>query len=469
MKKNVLFLLSFLFVAFTACNKEDDAIVATPIGAAFVNPAVNISNATTDVNVVFSTPTTAAGTVTLNIVATNLVYGVDFTTAPATANNVITIPFAANATSASFSLTKLRDAIEGEIKNVKITVVATSLGQIQIPTATNSTQLNFNQTAIVSSTLFPNVGGFNAPNQVYIDLSSGLGTAVERTKWDLGFYAGADFRLVLNGSLKMAVKQLESNDITQVVTADENVSVDKGNPVYVDKPNGDLTFTAISEVAIKDADNKVYLLNLGHELSKKIPGKGGVDAYGDARGWKKIRVLRSGNDYKLQYANLEDKTFKEIIIAKNSVFNFSFFSFKTSAIVTVEPEKTKWDLNFTSFTNVLNMGQTQSYPFQDFVVTNSKGGTRAYEVLNTPTLDYSTFTLANVVETNFEKETAIDQRTIGSNWRSGGGPNSAPSIKQDRFYVIKDAAKNIYKIRFVAMINKDGERGNPSFEYQLLK
>ncbi|MFN4197555.1 MAG: HmuY family protein [Flavobacterium sp.] len=96
------------------------------------------------------------------------------------------------------------------------------------------------------------------------------------------------------------------------------------------------------------------------------------------------------------------------------------------------------------------------------------GGVSAYQVLNSAGVTYPNFTLSNVVQDNFTLEASIDQRVIGSNWRTGGGPTSLPSPRDDRFYVLKDPAGNIYKIRFIAMTNGAGERGNPSFEYQKL-
>jgi hypothetical protein len=88
--------------------------------------------------------------------------------------------------------------------------------------------------------------------------------------------------------------------------------------------------------------------------------------------------------------------------------------------------------------------------------------------LNSAGVAYADFSLTNVVTANFDLETSVDQRVIGSNWRNGGGPTSLPSVRDDRFYVVKDVAGNIYKVRFVAMSNAAGERGNPTFEYQKL-
>jgi hypothetical protein len=332
----------------------------------------------------------------------------------------------------------------------------------------------------VGDVLQPTVGGPNQPNQVFVDLSTGSSESVNRASWDLGFSSGSDFRVAINGSLKMAVKKLETTDITLPQTADTDVAVGGGTTFasngYVDNPTGVLAGngsgigTAIAEVSATDSQNKVYLVNLGFAVSTVVPSVGSVSTDGDARGWKKVRILRNGNGYKIQYADLASQTFQEKTITKNADYNFTFFSLTSGNTVAVEPVKTKWDLNFTTFTNYLNMGGggEVTYGYSDFIVTNMKGGTKAYQVLNADGVTYENFTLANVVETNFTVS-ATDQRIIGSNWRSGGGPSSLPSIRTDRFYVIKDVAGNYYKIKFLAMTNDAGVRGFPTFEYKLLQ
>ncbi|MGG7036891.1 MAG: HmuY family protein [Flavobacterium sp.] len=324
----------------------------------------------------------------------------------------------------------------------------------------------------------PAVGGANQPNQVYLDLSSDESTPVNRTSWDFGFSTDSEFRVIINGSIKMAVKKLETTDITLPQTSDANVAVGAGTNSssngYCDNPTGVLAGsgagigTAIAEVSATDADNKVYLVNLGFAVSTATPAIGSVSIDGDARGWKKVRILRNGNGYKIQYADLESATFTEKTIAKNDDFNFTFFSMTTGTTVAVEPQKTKWDLNFTTFTNYVNFGSEVTYGYSDFIVSNMKGGTQVYQVLVADGGSYADFTKANVVEANFTVS-ATDQRVIGANWRNGGGPGTLPSIKTDRFYVVKDAAGNYYKIQFLALTNEEGERGYPTFEYSLLQ
>ena len=43
------------------------------------------------------------------------------------------------------------------------------------------------------------------------------------------------------------------------------------------------------------------------------------------------------------------------------------------------------------------------------------------------------------------------------------------TVHTDRFFVIKDANGNFYKVLFRALKNDLGERGYPVFEYKLLQ
>lgn len=321
-------------------------------------------------------------------------------------------------------------------------------------------------------------GGPNQGNQVYVDLSTSQKTTVKRDSWDFGFYSGSEFRVILNGSLKMAVKQLATSNIDEVQTEDASVNVGFetiSTLGYVDNPTGVLTGagngegTAIAEISANDADNKVYLVNMGFKVGTTIPNLGSEASTGDARGWKKVRILRNGSTgYKIQVAALNATTHQEYVVNKDADFNFTFFSLDTNGTVNVEPAKNKWDLNFTTFTNYFAyQGGFITYYFADFITSNVKSGTQVYEVLNTVST-YDAFTFESIVDANFQAS-ATDQRIIGSAWRNGGGPSSAPSVKDDRFYVVKDAAGNFYKLKFLALTNAAGERGYPVFEFALLQ
>ncbi|MCL9805519.1 hypothetical protein NAT51_08295 [Flavobacterium amniphilum] len=464
MKKAIYFFLSALALGAFSCS--EDSNTSDSLGVAFVNQEVNITQSSNQVNVVFSEATKKSGTVTLSIEANGVTYGTDFNTNPVAVNNTITVPFAAGATSATFTFNKLIDATEGQTKNAKFTVTAVTGIDAEFTSPTNTTRLNFNEVPVSSKTISPAVGGNTFPNNVYVDLSSGVTTNVARTSWELGFYSGTDYRVVLNpGINKFAVKQLATTNIDEVQTSDANVTTGNYDPAgapYIDHPYGNLSGTAIAAISATDADNKVYLVNLGQNVSATPATGSNAALTGTDRGWKKIRILRNGNGYKLLYANIEATTHNEINITKDEAHNFSFVSLLNGALVNAEPLKQKWDINLGTFMNYTQYnGQDVSYYYPDFVTSNTINGTRVYEVL-TSEFTYDAFTTANVDANKFNTTAAADRRAIGANWRA---TYPSASLKTDRFYVVKDAAGNIYKLKFTAMVNGSSERGNITFEY----
>lgn len=326
---------------------------------------------------------------------------------------------------------------------------------------------------IDGATIAPEVGGPNQPNQVYVDLSTTTTTSIQRDTWDLGFYTGNEFRVILNGSIYMAAGKLSSTNIDAVSSASsevqelqQKVAVGTFNPtntMYIDGPEGDLKSTAIDEVSLTDHQNFVYLVNLGYEVGIEVPSTGSVAISGGSRGWKKIRVLSNGENYTLQYANLDANTHQEVSIHKNNAYQFTFFSFNSESVVNVEPEKVDWDLNFTVFTN--EIPGAGSYGYSDFVVQNSKANVKIYKLdSNSDGVTYNDFNFTNITLDKL----ASDQRGIGSSWRNGGGPGRLPSLKETVFYIIEDTEGNLYKLKFLALTNAAGERGYPEFIYKLI-
>lgn len=470
MKKNFILILSFVLLAIGACSSDDDA--ALPNAVAFTSTSLNLSAETTPIEIKFASPTAAAGSLTLTVTETAVANGTDFSTTPAVAANTVVVPFEKNVFTVSFTFKKIKEAIEGQVKNVVFTISSATINTVI--SENKSIQVNFNETASLGNALAPGVGGPTEPNQVFVDLSSGKMTAVPRVSWDLGFYSGTDFRVIINHTVRMSAKQTTSVNIDEVQAEDATMLVNgSGSITQVDDPAGDITKTAIAAISATDADNKVYVINMGSNPGTTNPAVGSEGTgTGPSRGWKKVRILRSGNDYKVQYADIGATTHQEIIVSKNAAYNFTFLSLLDKKTVSVEPQKAQWDISFTSFTNTTSMGAgLVPYNFADFVLNNVKGGAKTYQVLTTA-FTYDSFTLANVDNTKFTD----DQRNIGSNWRgtvsgtdANGNPVSGFAARSDRFFVVKDPAGNIYKVRFTAGVNAAGERGNPTFQYALLK
>lgn len=304
-------------------------------------------------------------------------------------------------------------------------------------------------------------GGPSAVNSVFVDFSEDKQTSVARNLWDLGFYGGADdFRVIINHSTGAAVAALDKTDLNQVSAADTidlaesgalNLGQGSGTFDKIDPVEGGrtayLSGTAISAVSANAADNKVYILARGTS--------GTPD-----RGWQKIRIIRNASGYTLQYAKIEETTFKTLDISKDAKYNFKYVSFDKGA-VDVEPEKGAWDIEWGLST--YKASATIPYTFSDFVVINFVGGVTAAEVL-TSTVSYDDFKESNLSSITFSG----NREVIAGNWRVTSG--GTVGVKTDRFYLVKDAAGNVYKLKFISFhANDGGERGKPVIEYALVK
>lgn len=461
MKKIICLLI--LAVLFNACS-EEDTLITDPFVVAFKKESTNIMTIESQETIVlvYSEATVETGIVTINLNAVNATYGVDFTTVPEAINNTITLLIQLDESDNSIQFNKLNTVLD------ETTEIILSIEDIDYTNANiqGNTSFVFNVSASFGGSIEPEVGGPNEGNQVFIDFSSETSTTAVRDSWDLGFYGGESFRVAINGSIYMAAGMLDFTDIDAVKESDvsslqSQVAVgtfNTDNEAYIDAPSGDILKTAIAEVSENDSENKVYLLNLGYEVGTAVPNVGSAAIAGDHRGWKKIRVLKRDSGYLLQYADLDATTHQEVVINKDSNYNFSFFSLKTNTTVNVEPEESRWDIGFTVFTNVIS--GSGSYGYSDFVVHNRKGGVTAYMV-ETTTSSYDNFSLTMVDENLFLE----DQTAIGSNWRDV----FTRTAFKDRFFILKDANENYYKINFLALTNSNRERGFPELEYKLLQ
>jgi hypothetical protein len=323
----------------------------------------------------------------------------------------------------------------------------------------------------------PNVGGATQPNQVWFDMSTDTEILTKRTDWDLALYSGNEFKVVLNSSIMMAAGKIPSatniDAVTEasVATLKTQVQVADFNPAnvaFIDDVKGDFPagYTAIEEIKAIESDNAVYLVNMGKEIFTGTVPTGSVATGGDSRGWMKVQIVRTATGYKVKYAELSSTTHKELSINKNVAYNYNFVSLKNNKELFIQPEKKKWDICFTVFTNTITAAG--SYIYADFVTINNVGGAAAYEVIVPSTSSgveaYTNFKTSDVDQSKFIYN---DQRVIGANWRNPVGANGL-EVYGDRFYIVKDAEGFYFKLRFTRLTSTAGERGRPQFEYKPL-
>ena len=121
---------------------------------------------------------------------------------------------------------------------------------------------------IEGSVVNPSVGGATQPNQIWFDLSSGTETMNQRTDWDLAFYSGDQFKVILNSSIMMAaglipnatnIDLVKESDVTALKETVQVANFDPANINYVDTVTGEYISgkTAISEIKANHSENGV--------------------------------------------------------------------------------------------------------------------------------------------------------------------------------------------------------------------
>ncbi|MBB6500784.1 HmuY family protein [Pedobacter cryoconitis] len=324
--------------------------------------------------------------------------------------------------------------------------------------------------------------GINAANSVFVDFSRGTVVTAGRTGWDLGFYPGDDFKVILNHSTGATAIQLNKTDLTQVGTQDSiaNTSVlqlgTAGSSALIDPVTGNATTylanILIKNIAATEAEAKVYLVNPGVAGVQGVIPTGGTIVAPPIRPWYKVKIFKGVNSYQVQAGRLGATQFNTVTIQKNTSFNFNFFSFVTLAS-SAEPAKPLWDIEWTWTTYQNAAGLPVGV--NDFVLINFLSGVTVAQVKFDPNGDqkvvknYVNFAAADLNSIPAASYLAT-RDAIGVNWRNIDPTTSLTSVYNDRFYIIKDTDGNIYKLRFNNSSNNDGgSQGRPVIEYSLLQ
>jgi len=453
-------LLSAVIIGFSACKKDDPPVAANQIQFEANKVGFSGDESTLEVHLELSRAAAAAGVLELQVNGHGVTYAEQYTTSPEVENGKIQLPFEQGAQEVAFTLKKTEGVtLDGD---ESIEFIVTSVGSGFVLGPTDSLSVVFSAIVSEGSTMKINggAGGSAAENVVFVDLSGNKQTAVKRMNWDLGFFNGDDFRVILNNTLPEAMAvAIDKTDLTKVSASDTagivlTSTYTSGDLAKVDDFSGDLSKTVIRSISADEAANKVYILNRG-EAAAHTDGK---------RDWMKIRIIQKDGGYQLQYAKISDATFKTVDIAKEQAHHFSYVSLDEGKKVAVMPEKNKWDFQWgvgSYFTG--SGGSNIYYPFSDLVFINHRDGVEAAEVL-TSSVKYDAIDAEDLNSLTFSGE----RDAIGANWRATTGKSIG--VFTDRFYVIKDPAGNYYKLRFNNFTSEDGgTRGYPNIEYALIK
>lgn len=311
--------------------------------------------------------------------------------------------------------------------------------------------------------------GSAAGNIVYVDFSTETQTTLERAKWDLAFYCGAENRVRINNTTAAMAVVLDKIELDAVSGSDATgltFEVDITSPsaetfAKIDAITGEIEKTVIPEIFPNPADNKIVIIGRG--TGGATPRRDLIKA--------KFGINENG-EYTIQWGKLDATTYQTATIAKDEVFNFKYLSFDDGLLASAEPQKKDWDIVWgTSIYETPNGNENTAYIFSDMVGVNYLSGVQSVQ---------KTFNDVNATLEAFENYSLADAQTeefsdyrwnIGAKWRTTAAPGvTNPGVKKDRFYVVKDTEGVYYKLIFMSFSGDDGGvRGRPKFSYKLLQ
>lgn len=199
--------------------------------------------------------------------------------------------------------------------------------------------------------------------------------------------------------------------------------------------------------------NDVYVLNLG------------IDDVGRNVGYRKFQILRRTNEkYVIKFANLNNSNTKEFDIPIDKKYHRVTFSFKEGGKLTYsEPEANSFDLVFTRYAEYF-----EEINFEPYATNGVLQNPRVcFAYADSSGASYENFTIENYNE----KQLSNYYNVLGWDWKTYLFDLGYYTIRNDKFYVIKDYNGYIYKLRFIDFYTpKNGvsSKGNITFEYQKL-
>lgn len=464
MKKLIYLSICVATLGFQSCSDDDDNLKLRDISVDFAAAELGMEGNSTEITLSLSRATETALNVTVQMTSSE-VSDEDIVTTPAMTDGQLIVTVPAGKTTASFIVAKAEGKNPEGSAKFKITALSLTNGY-KIGTTQEMT-LSFS--AILSTggklTLEGKDATENYANMVYVDLSNNSQVQIKRKSWNIGFYGGEQFTVILNSSFATVAAATEKTDFAAVTLADAQNAPNLGagamdeefSSSWIDDVTGDLSKTAFGTISENDATNKVYFVASN-------------DNKADRSQWYKVKITRKDNGYLVQYGKVEDTTPKTIEIVKDPLYNVIGLSLETGKTTDAQPEGKKWDIMWAYGAAATSMGSglTITSFSQDVITSNTLSGVETATVMvDGTTTTYDNFKQADIAA---KATFATTANVIGTTWRTPAMPNTNGGVKTDRFYIIKDTYGNIYKLRFLKFgSGDDGERGRPELEYELLK
>jgi len=291
--------------------------------------------------------------------------------------------------------------------------------------------------------------------QSYFNLvSNEVVSSNDRNLWDLGFECGdSSWHVILNTSTFSLIANSGKTDFSQPIDT-------TGFAWRYDKSDGDPDSTAVGNWFEMEGPDTlypgyVYVMNRGY------------DHVGNLRGLRKIALTHvDSTSYSFRFSDMNGDNYNEFTVYKKQGIKFTMFSFTDGGQqVDFEPTADSWDLFFTQYTTLLFTNEGDPYPYLVTGVLSNYGRIgmaldtlRAYQDIDQA--------YARTYEFSYARD------FIGYDWKELVGDVNTGDIHYEivpgRNYLIRTSQGLFFKLRFINFYSGTGEKGFPSFQYDLL-
>ncbi len=294
-------------------------------------------------------------------------------------------------------------------------------------------------------------------NQLFYSFENNIIAASSpNTAWDLSFEnAPQGWHIRVNSSNFIEIYPTDTSNFDADFSINKYKNITK-QEWYFDKSNGNPDSTAAGAWVNTTVNpfkytGQVYLVGQWNG-SVSVP-------------LKKIVFLNvNDSNYLFRYANLDGSDSMQVIIHKDTAYNYSYYSIMNASQVNIEPKRYTWDILFSQYVASLpDNGIFVPYPVRG-VLLNPDKVSAALDSVKT----YENITINNVSGMQFSTVTDF----IGYNWKSVTinfqANTGTYSLKSNYTYVVHDIAGNYYKLKFLSFYNSQGDEGYPAFEVMKL-
>ena len=290
----------------------------------------------------------------------------------------------------------------------------------------------------VPSNYSPSVGqvqlemGETYKNQVFYDLENSTIVAIkDKDSWDIAFACSDTVHhLILNSAKIMGAIHLPHHNLS------DDVNTSTEDWIY-ESPEGYYNTSPLFNFEDKPG---IYLINSG------------MNHLGQHQGYYKLKMTMQGETVELKWIRVGTSEVNEIVLHRNSAYNYVGLNFQTGTEIEVEPPFDTWDLKFTVYTHIFD-GHS---PYSVVGVLLNPNHVRAEKTA----LFWDAIELNNFENANL----SYNLNVIGYDWKEFNFDQNIFQVFSNFTYLIQSRNGYYFAIRFIDFYNANGVKGFPTFE-----